>query len=337
MSAEAQAKLACIWKKLHFSTIKRTVAREPEDISSITVYQPADFCYPNGQRATGHMDNSPLYRGLKRLADVPEVDLWRTKISWSHYYGFTDDGIYFQRDGHNLMDFDLDLTLDFGTRYGNHQFGGYHRPEDGQLICGEVVETPKGKKFIKWFPCDEAFMVLVAAVLGQIELPTEERLGQLLLTDPYPDMYWAVSRLVLFDDVQAFVNDIRYGEIVRDAYMDRLEVPDWAKHPGSGRKHGKDGYKCSEGGMFLPKGAAEYVHMISFQLNQPQWWQEFLRLTAEQGVSHSHPSSGGVCDACVSENYDRLEFPDWENGWHDSQFQYSEAAQWRRDRAAQLQ
>ena len=251
MSAEAQEHLKRIWKKLHFAKINRTVAREPEDVSSITVYQATELKTPNGRPIFGHIDRSYAGLNIERLSDVPERDRWRAKVSWSHYFGFTDDGIYFQRDGFKLMDLDIDLTLDFGSRFANHLHGGYDRPTDGQLICGEVEESSKGKKFVRWFPCDEAFMVLVATMLGHIELPTEERLGRLLLASEPADKYWAVARLVLFDNVQAFVDVLRYQELNRDIFSERI-VPTWAKHPAAGMTYGKDGYECYEGGMYLP-------------------------------------------------------------------------------------
>ena len=46
-------------------------------------------------------------------------------------------------------------------------------------------------------------------------------------------------------------------------------------------------------------------------LGDPRWWDEFLRLTQEQGVAFDHPGRGGVCQACmaIGPNWSKNGFP----------------------------
>jgi hypothetical protein len=309
MSADAQRKLAAIWEKLHFAYVKRTFVRDPEDILMISrVDQHGGYVGPHG---------------AKRLKDVPKAERSRVDVAWRYYYGFTTDDIYFQKDDYNELDLEIDLSMTYGES-SNHT-SGYDKPMNGQLICGEVVDTPKGKRFHKWFICDEAFKLLVTAVREGTDL-SEDDLGRRLLTDDFPDKYWAITRLVLFDNVQAFVNNCRYSNVTFERVQAKQRTPDWAKHPAAGMTYGKRGFQCIDGGMWLPVRSAEYVHRMSHYLDQPQWWQEFLRLAEEQNVAHSHPGIGGMCIACEMENYDRGVYPDWEYGWREGQFPYSEEA-----------
>ncbi len=321
MSADAIATLQKLWEKLHFSTVRRVITREPEDILSISLGKPLGE-YPNGTP----MFNGSEYTSLKRRADVPEADRWRMQVSWRHYYGFTVDDVYFQQPDFRLMDFDIDLTCTWGDRFGNHKFGQSRLPEAGQLVCGEVITTQRGKRFSRWFPCDEAFRTLVLAVRGELDL-TEDELGRRLLTEDSHDTLWAVARLALFDNVQAFVDQVELAKIRQNHWND----PDWQapekyRHPAAGRPYGKHGYTVLPDGMYLPLGTPQYLHTLTYQLGQPQWWEEFLRLTQEKCLDHFHPEMGGLCEACVHENIKRGEMWDTEYGWHDCQFPYSKSA-----------
>lgn len=289
MSAEAVAKLRQLWGKLTFARVNRVIAREPEDVLSITV----------------HSDDGHIAYWVKsnRPSDIPEQDRRRARISWRHYYGFTDEGIYFQKENYHGLDCDIDLSMDW-SNYGNHT-GGFDKPKVGSLIGGEVIDTPRGKRFKRWFYCRPEFKLLVDIVLNGTTL-TEEELGRKLVTADYPDKFWAIARLVLFDNVQAFV--------------DNCKPVDWEKedtrplHPAHGMFSGSvmfpsgERLTVSHRGMFLPKGTVEFVHNMSYRLNTPRWWEEFKRLSADQGVKHSHPAAGGWCHACEAERVEHGEY-----------------------------
>jgi hypothetical protein len=290
MSAKAIATLQQLWGKLVFTQVNRVVAREPEDILSITVH-----------KNDGHTD---YVINSNRTSDIPEKDRHRTRIAWRHYFGFTDEGIYFQMEDYHGLDCDIDLTMDF-SNYGNHN-GGFDKPEIGSLIAGEITETPKGKRFKRWFYCSPEFKLLVDIVMNGTAF-TEDELGRKLITAGYPDKYWAIARLALFDNAQAFV--------------DNCKPFDWDKkestcplHPANGMFSGSvmfpsgEGLKVTHRGMYLSKGTAEFVHEISYRLNTPDWWTEFKRLASEQGIKHNHPNFGGYCHACEAERHEIEEY-----------------------------
>src|SRR5262245_8797052 len=134
MSAVAIAKLRRAWEKLVFGKVRRTIAREPEDVLSIEI--PSILTSESGHLLFNHVD---YVVKSKRTKDIPKQDLWRARIAWRHYYGFTENGIYFKSDDCLKIDYDIDLTLDFGLRnVANHTEGRFDKPEDGTLVCGEV-------------------------------------------------------------------------------------------------------------------------------------------------------------------------------------------------------
>jgi hypothetical protein len=131
MSAEAVATLRRTWEKLTFARVKRVIAREPEDVLSIEI--PSIITTDEGLMIPNHTE----YRiRSNRTKDIPKQDRWRARISWRHYYGFTDEDIYFQSDDCVKIDYDIGLTLDFGPRYVvNHTSGRFIKPE------GEAVQA----------------------------------------------------------------------------------------------------------------------------------------------------------------------------------------------------
>lgn len=272
MSAEAQAKLQQLWEKLHFSTVKRTIAHEPEDILHIELRNPTGSNYPNGKPM---FNGSEYQHHFTRTSEVPESERWRVRVSWRHYFGFTNDNIYFQCDDFLGLDMDINMTMTW-SRWGNHM-GGFDRPEDGQLICGEVIQTDKGRRFKHWFTCDEAFKLLVDIVRHGTDL-SEDELGKRLLTDDWPDKYWAIARLVFFDNVQAFINEAKFRRMAWDE-----DEPEWARHPAYHQTYGQHGYTVNYG-MSMPKHPEEFVGDLSLELGELRWWQEYLRLADEQGV-----------------------------------------------------
>jgi hypothetical protein len=141
---------------------------------------------------------------------------------------------------------------------------------------------------------------------------SDAELGRRLLTDGFPDIYWAIARLVCFDNVQAFVDAIKIGSpgpSVAQLNMDKKATvsstaPGLGRHPAFGQRYGRHRLTVNWGGMYIGIGFARFVHELS-QVLEPRWWREFLRLAAEQGVIHSHPDEGGICHACMTA------VPDW--------------------------
>jgi len=187
--------------------------------------------------------------------------------------------IRFKQAGYHELNVDRGLTLDFQP-YQQGQLTGTLNL--GQLICGMRVFDGETQEYqlTKWFICDEAFRSLVWIVRKGTRF-SEPELAEELLTTDYPDVYWAIVRLVLFDNVEAFV----------DNHSGRP-----ARHPLAGRRFGTDRIP-SWHGMQLPKDAATFVHELSVSLNQPQWWREFFRLARVKHARFDHPSSLG-CLGC---------------------------------------
>lgn len=285
MSAEAVATLRRTWEKLSFARITRVIAREPEDVLSITVHG------PNGHRER-EIES-------KRTVDIPAKDRSRTRVAWRHYYGFTTGDIYFHSNNYCELDCDIDMTMNF-SRWGNHTSGQFEKPETGSLICGEVGQTPKGKRFNRWFVCNSAFELLYNIVMKGTSLSDKE-LGRKLLSGDFPDRYWAIARLVLLDNVQAFVDQLKPYEML-------------PPHPGHGLPYGKSFYSgeplvVNHLGMEHGGNTAKFVHEISLMLNEPKWWTEFKRLAEEQGLARS-PFCNNSCGACRAEKIAQGEWCD---------------------------
>lgn len=303
MSAEAQRKLQKLWKKLHFSTVKRTIAHQPEDVSSIAVMRPFG-AYPNGTPMFNGVDYFVDHGLPQRTSSIPAADRWRAQVNWRYYYGFDAESAFFQMPDCHGLDLDIDLYCDFSA-YGNHT-NGSRRPHEGQLIYGVLEEDPRGIRYKQWYPCDEAFKLLYDVIMGTEEL-TEQELGVKLLTDGYPDKYWALARLVLFDNVQAFVELHRWQSQARlfDG-SSGSEAPASLAHPGSGQAYGTHGFTCSSHGMHLPMSPAKYVHTLSYQLGEPRWWDEFVEKLSTPSRPYVHDVGPG--DFCRGCKYGHLEY-----------------------------
>jgi hypothetical protein len=288
MSAVAIATLQKLWEKLSFHTITRVIAREPEDVLFISIkYGP--FTTEDG--CVMYLNNQ-LTSDFKRWSDVPAGLRERAEVSYRHYYGFTSDNIMFRNDDYVELDLSIDLTCDFSRWGGNHTGGKFKRPRVGQTIAGTTEETPKGRRFKQWFVCSPELRVLIELVKQGHNNLSENELACRMMTNDYPDAYWAIARLVFFDNIQAFV--------------DQCKPEEQNDHPCKGKRYGQYyGPKqmvINHTGMYLPKGnTAEYVHELSCRLNEPKWWEEFQRLAKEQGVEHDHPVYGGLCHACEAE------------------------------------
>lgn len=287
MSAEAVAVLRQLWGKLTFAQVDRVIAREPEDVLWIEV--PRILTTDDGLMLPSHAE---YHIESNRTKDIPEKDRWRARVHWRHYYGFTNEGVYFRADDYVKIDYDIDLTFDFGPpNVLNHTGGRYSKPEVGSLICGEVITTPKGKRFARWFHCEPAFKLFYDIVMSGTTLSEKEVAPQLMI-DGFPDLLFAAARLAIFDNVQAFVDSLK-------------EFESQPPHPADGTPYGKfygpKQFVVQHRGMWLSKNVAEYVHEISHQLHEPRWWEEFQRLATEQGIKYSHPALGGWCNACEAE------------------------------------
>ena len=288
MSAEAIATLQKLWEKLVIVRVKRTIAREPEDVMSIDIPQ-----------LIGHNDDGvPIFNGnrksilTRRTADIPREDRWCARIAWRHYYGFTDDNIYFDLAGYQELDFDIECTCDW-SGYGNHTGGFDKRPVDGQLIAGIVVNSPRGRKFEKWFVVTPELRFLIELVrAGKTDL-TEDRLARKLLTDGFPDTLWALVRLVFFDNVESFVGQNPRASPVHPCYGE----PYGSVQPGGKR------YLVKHVGMYLPMLPLRYVHQLSHRLKSPQWWKTVVETIGENATDHvDHCGYCAACDAQRMEN-----------------------------------
>lgn len=271
MSKEAVKKLRSIWRELEFATVAKVVV-DPKDIINITVYENESCVSP---------------KTYSRMEEVPD-ELWKDAvISYGKFYGFAQ-GIYFSSYDHNALDIEVNSTLDFSS-WWNHKFLG-KAPEKGTVIAGWTARTSRGKKFTRWFVCSTELKLLIEMVLsGEVKF-TEIELAEKLITKGYPDVLWAIARLLFFDNMQAFVDELKEQQ---------------APHPLYGKVYDKWAQYQIEvcwNGMYLPKNVAQFVHELSFNLDEPMWWDEFLRLAKEQKLSHSHPAPGGLCKACLHEH-----------------------------------
>ncbi|MBI5794580.1 hypothetical protein HZA87_05905 [Candidatus Uhrbacteria bacterium] len=198
-------------------------------------------------------DGVPIFNHIEyripssRTADIPSKDRWRARIMWRHFYGFTNEDIFFDLSGYHELDFGINLTCDWGV-YANHMGGGYDsRPHEGQLIAGIVVNSPKGKKFQKWFIVTPELKFLIELVHAGKTGLTQERLARKLLTDDCPDKLWALVRLAFFDNVQVFTDQARGVTSV---------------HPCMGELYGRvypggRRYSVRHDGMYLSMPAAQ--------------------------------------------------------------------------------
>lgn len=268
MGKNALEKLRKIWKGLVFAKVTGIIAKDA-DIDQIIVYENESGVNP---------------KTYQKVNDVPIEDWKNAVISYTKFYGFAE-GILFHSNNFNSLDMEIDMTLDFST-WWNHK-GARKTPEKGDLIAGTVVQTPKGKKFLRWFTCGPQLKLLMDMILtGKVDF-SEKELSEKLICNGYPDKYWAVARLVLFDNVQAFVDELKEMRPI---------------HPNYGKIYDQCGpyrIQIAWNGMYLSKGAAQYVHELSFHLDEPMWWEKFNQLAREQGLKHSHPGLGGFCVACA--------------------------------------
>ncbi|MER5887805.1 hypothetical protein ABT160_28650 [Streptomyces sp. NPDC001941] len=297
MNAGATERLRELWKRLSFFTVSEVIARQPEDVRFIQLPQP--------------VAGSAYFRTLR---DVPAHLREDARIVWKHFTATTQEGVSFTYDCFRQLDFIHDVTLDFEPR--SHQPYCPRVPAPGELICGTTADSDEGV-LDRWFFCDDAFQLLVNSVRNGPS-HSEEELGRLLLTESYPDTYWALARLAFFNNVQAFVDTIAAGAPARTVgqlFMGH-PVPDSdvaaarrVRHPAHGSIHGRT--QVDWHGMRLGLDVSQFVHEVSHLL-EPVWWEEFLTLADAQDVNHAHPGLGGICNACIAADAD----------WHTNGFPY---------------
>lgn len=310
MSARATERLRKLWEHLSFFTVSEVMARQPEDVLYIELRKPPIGSYANGEKLYNGIyrrDEVPGSADFRTLNDVPAHLREDARIVWKRFTATTQEGVSFTNDAFRELDFIHDATLDFETR-SNHTYRP-RLPVSGELICGTTTGSGKGA-LGRWFFCDDAFQLLVTSVRNGPS-HSEEELGRMLLTEGYLDTYWALARLALFDNVQAFVDAIAAGSPARTAgqlFMGH-PVPESdpaaarrVRHPAHGRIHGRT--KVDWNGMHLDLELSRFVHEVSHLL-EPAWWEEFLTLTDAQEVDHAHPGLGGTCKACIAAD------PDW--------------------------
>ena len=264
LSKKAIENLQKIWRGLVFVRVAKVVAREA-DIIDIKTYEPGDL----------------KCKTYSRIDEVPD-DAWKDAvISYAKFYGFAQGILFHSNDSTEL---DMFNALDFSTYLSQQRT--CRAPKEGDLIAGTVVKGPRGRKFSRWFVCGPQLKLLIDMVLAGKTDISEKELSEKLMCDPYPDLYWAIARLVMFDNVQAFVDELKDIKPI---------------HPSKGKiyKQGWHNFTVDWHGMYIPKEAAQFVHELSFHLNEPVWWEQFMRLASEQGLKHSHPVSGGFCVACA--------------------------------------
>ncbi|WP_435112197.1 hypothetical protein [Nocardiopsis synnemataformans] len=311
MSEYARTRLQKMWSGLEFFTVESIDAREPDDVCYIELRKPPIGTYANGKPM--YNDLIPGRHPYKRLQDVPAEHRPHARVVWESFRGRTTDGVAFNQDSHHKLDF-TDYTLTFRDPLWSDATWISNPPDAGQLICG--VREASGR-LGRWFVCDDAFRLLVEGVRNGPP-HTEQEYAHLLLTDGYPDTYFAVARLVFFDQVQAFVDGIKVGKAApttAQLFMGAPRTistagPQVGQHPAYGMTYA-GGYKVDWRGMYLGTDYSQFVHELSHSLGEPAWWDNFLALAADQGVVHSHPSRGGTCQACMAAdpNWPRNGFP----------------------------
>lgn len=286
MSSYAIEKLQRIWGKLEFARIERVIAREPEDILSITIYDYKKICH-------GFWDRQEVGRiEPRRLTNIPDEDRWCTEATWHHYHGFTHDGIYFQKSGCHNLDVDLFYTLDFGLA-GNHCDVGWQKPKPGSWIAGLTVMTPEGKKFDQWFVCSPEFLALYTAVMNGKAPSKLDDFARKLVTDDtaWHDTYIAIAALVLYDDVKFFVDMLDHYTKVHPCN----NQPFGQKFLIAAKKTTRN--RVWWGHLHVPHyDASTYVHSMAYLL-EPNWWTTFTEMAKERNLSYNH-SSASYCAGC---------------------------------------
>lgn len=211
--------------------------------------------------------------GMKIYGHIEEVpaSAWDAAVvKYTKFYGFTEEGTLFHNKYYHELDMEIAMTLDFSTWF-NH-IGTKITPSEGDLIAGVVAKGSKGKMFKKWFVCSPQLKLLIDMVLAGKAGHSENDLAEKLLYGSYPDTYWAIARLLFFDNVQAFVDQLKSSPPI---------------HPAKGKlykKYGKYNDYVSWSGMYLPMSAEKFIQELSNNLGEPMWLEKFNQLKKEQGL-----------------------------------------------------
>ena len=294
MNTQALATLQDMWKDLTFHTVDTVTARQPQDVLSINIRQRMNANYPDGKPMYNGWDHTPH----KTMADVPPEQREDADIWWKDWNATTTDGTTFTMRTHNRLDFQITPDLTWRTDVDTY-FG---LPEPGTTICG----ITDGHTLTKWFAVDPPLKLLIAAVqAGRID-HTEDELARLMLSHDagYPDTYFAIARLLFFDNIQAFIDDLIHPYPTHHSARNRT----LSTHPAHGTTYA-GGWKVDWKGMWLPDSADMYLHNLAYTLGQPQWWETFQDMCEDQGVYYDHEYPGRYCRACHRSR------PQEENPW----------------------
>lgn len=269
MSQRAIEKLQSMWADLVLVQVKKVVVRE-EDLVTTVVREFRDT--PDGPVPTG---NTTYYKpGEPIPADAKD----RAEPHYRKYYGFAG-GVFFHSDTNQGLDLDISMTF-APSKWGNHK--GDPLPKPGDLICGEVVDSLNGPRFLHWFICPKPVERLIRMVT-EGKAPSDAELAELLYCEGHPDKIWAIARLLFHDNVQPFV---------------RMFHENGDPHPCDGKLLPGTLYRCCHSGMWLTMSPDKFVHLMSYILDEPSWWDEF-KASCE---TKPHHQSGDWCEACAHEN-----------------------------------
>jgi len=224
-------------------------------------------------------------------------------------FGRTESGVRFSHTGAEVI-----IVPGYsGNQYNRFEFGeggsdasvgiwSGDAPEVGSLVCGDPVGPTGSKRYRSWFKCDDKLEALLQIVRDGTTM-SENELGVYFAGQS--DHFWALLRLVLFDNVEIFVQcagQSYNGSFKRDK---RHTEADDLTHPAYGKiLYQSDSYTSTLDwdGMRLPTSVSEYVHELSWRLETPDWWETYKSLMGEFLEHRGHPMSHGICRACLAEN-----------------------------------
>lgn len=148
-----------LWQRLIFRKIKKIVTNDNDINGGINYYLTENReigvkCYNNLEIA---------------YSEIPKEKMDNFRITFDHYYGFTDKSfissvephylknhnIFFGNNNRSEINFDDNAKLFFGPTEEC-----FIPPKKGQIICGLVNSNNKGYYFSKWFVCSYQFYLL---------------------------------------------------------------------------------------------------------------------------------------------------------------------------------
>ena len=249
-----------------------------------------------------------LLRGYFSGLEVAPVD-WVRVTERRHpapdeVVGQTTAGTWFRHDGYEpiiLAENDLYSRFQFGEGGGvpRHMWSG-EAPAEGELICGDPVGPAGSKRLRSWFKADDRVLKFIDVILNGTSLSERELATHFIGSD---DHYWALLRLVLFDNLEVF-SWLQHEGTIKPRDMEPGD--EVLAHPAFGTEYfhsGDFGLSVNWHGMKLPTTVSEYVHTLSWRLETPGWWEAYKTLLGSDLIACvPHPVNGRVCRACLAEN-----------------------------------